>query len=814
MTTRDTTLAEFFKTNKRKLGLLPHQAGQQPPPALYSYIHTMASQISIGAFYSTLHKQIGVYLHSDSDSNSGSGSDSPGTRTREQKVLNFIQRAQNNNNISTLSTPLNGFLWKASVIKPNLEPSIMNFVDRFSSMFSVSSDSNMEVIRACASFLSLSCNPSPKEDEIWDAITNLLHAAAASLPQPDPDTPPLSATFPSSPQLPASVRIHRQVQTPPPHVPEESQGRVNTSHITPRKPPPEVVDDTPFRANSGFLFSNSGQTHDEVDPYLRAELRDTVFRDVHGFHNFFPGITQEEWNCAVNCPGTCSCQWSDALHNNTIAPDLIAPFPSQPHPPERSVMDWFTQFNQILLSRKFCGSGSRPLGDSRCVRQCDVFLTPTATDPVRHSWLEVLVPGELKASPIKDGSPDTIVQLAGYVREVFGAQVNRRFVHGFTICGSLFRCYLFDRSGVSISNRFNIRKNTKTHNLLIRILSGYSTMSEQQLGFDTNYTDANGMPFIPSRSLPCPTHLSYNGRRFRLISKLFHRPVIVSRGTVCWLAEDLLSGKECVVKDSWRAGWRISEGDLLTIAEGQGVWGVPKALVYGDVTIPCAESIVEDRICVLRSHLSYSPAARIVLAERHVDGIHLLSSAMIKPVTESSIAIPGVSRSKKRASVDQLSSNKSKLAKIETNKPSSVHSTPTENVNALSQNAPAGSTQRKLSSAGSRGSQSSTNNPTNQNRSSVGLKASQLSSSSILISPGTDLNPISNPPKSRFMDLTHSIIVSIPVGKRIDQFDSIQELLEAFRDAIRCRCIPELISLFAALAYMTITRSPIPSRSW
>ncbi|RPB27291.1 hypothetical protein L211DRAFT_775225, partial [Terfezia boudieri ATCC MYA-4762] len=78
----------------------------------------------------------------------------------------------------------------------------------------------------------------------------------------------------------------------------------------------------------------------------------------------------------------------------------------------------------------------------------------------------------------------TIVQLAAYVREVFGAQFTRRFVHAFTICGSFVRCYLFDRAGVSISERINIRKNHRTEELFIRILQSYASMDPTQLGFD------------------------------------------------------------------------------------------------------------------------------------------------------------------------------------------------------------------------------------------------------------------------------------------------------------------------------------------
>ncbi|RPB23540.1 hypothetical protein L211DRAFT_773024, partial [Terfezia boudieri ATCC MYA-4762] len=78
----------------------------------------------------------------------------------------------------------------------------------------------------------------------------------------------------------------------------------------------------------------------------------------------------------------------------------------------------------------------------------------------------------------------TTVQLASYVREVFGAQYTRRFVHAFTICGSLVRYHLFDRAGGSISQQINIRKNRRTEELFIRILQAYLSMDPTHLGFD------------------------------------------------------------------------------------------------------------------------------------------------------------------------------------------------------------------------------------------------------------------------------------------------------------------------------------------
>jgi hypothetical protein len=47
--------------------------------------------------------------------------------------------------------------------------------------------------------------------------------------------------------------------------------------------------DTPARPNSGNRMTEK-QTHEMVDPYVRAEIRGTIFNDVFGFHRFFSPI--------------------------------------------------------------------------------------------------------------------------------------------------------------------------------------------------------------------------------------------------------------------------------------------------------------------------------------------------------------------------------------------------------------------------------------------------------------------------------------------------------------------------------------------
>lgn len=53
------------------------------------------------------------------------------------------------------------------------------------------------------------------------------------------------------------------------------------------------------------------------------------------------------------------------------------------------------------------------------------------------NWSQILVPGELKSNPSADIASKAWLDLGRYAREVLAAQDTRRFVLGFTLCGSL-----------------------------------------------------------------------------------------------------------------------------------------------------------------------------------------------------------------------------------------------------------------------------------------------------------------------------------------------------------------------------------------
>ncbi|KAM3074531.1 hypothetical protein ACMFMF_006537 [Clarireedia jacksonii] len=139
------------------------------------------------------------------------------------------------------------------------------------------------------------------------------------------------------------------------------------------------------------------------------------------------------------------------------------------------------KFQDTILSglgRRYYTSANKVLTGSEADRKLDIFLTPA--DAVllhgEHDWSNILVIGEHKQNPDEDGSTKTLIQLAGYTREVFGSQPERRFVPGFTMCGSMMRLWVFDRSGLYNSEKFDVHKEPER---FVRVIAGPRKLSSK-----------------------------------------------------------------------------------------------------------------------------------------------------------------------------------------------------------------------------------------------------------------------------------------------------------------------------------------------
>ncbi|KAF7907344.1 uncharacterized protein EAF01_004931 [Botrytis porri] len=327
-----------------------------------------------------------------------------------------------------------------------------------------------------------------------------------------------------------------------------------TNPITPLTAFEKSVLDTPLRSSSASQRGTE-QTHDEVDQRILEELTGRVYYNVGGFFERY--FEEKSWtNKARDIYNESRAQYAEGCWSRWPEPSLQGPF-----------FEWFTKFQDTILSglgRRYYTSANKVLSGSEADRKLNIFLTPA--DAVllhgEHDWSNVLVIGEHKQNSDEDGSTKTLVQLAGYAREVFGSQPERRFVPGFTICGSIMRLWVFDRSGSYNSEKFDVHEEPER---FVRVIAGYALMTDAELGLNTFVKhDGNGKCIVARDVNIC----------------LEDKPIastkaIVCRGTTCYRGRRSDSTEwEYVVKFAWPSDKRQQEGKLLKLAKERGVTGI------------------------------------------------------------------------------------------------------------------------------------------------------------------------------------------------------------------------------------------------
>jgi hypothetical protein len=245
------------------------------------------------------------------------------------------------------------------------------------------------------------------------------------------------------------------------------------------------------------------------------------------------------------------------------------------------------------------------------------------------SWNHVRVIGEFKSNAGKSDMDSTLCQLGNYAREVFGAQPGRRWVLGFTLCGTAFRMWQFDRGGARGSTVVDIHEEWE---LFLATILSFATMEADALGFDptircnergaertydpTLRREAPSRPFIYlPRNLPGARQLSKKPVPSSIAayspsvwSKLeiyptciSRRVAIATRGAVCWKARPWKASPRgqtqwtYVVKDQWRAEEYPPEGDLLGRCDchtiGLPTYGWHADIMYHKSGVSCREDI-------------------------------------------------------------------------------------------------------------------------------------------------------------------------------------------------------------------------------
>lgn len=347
--------------------------------------------------------------------------------------------------------------------------------------------------------------------------------------------------------------------------------------VTESTPPPRLASSfpqTPWLRNTSS-FANSTEHRKYVDDVLREELG-SMYVGVPGFFEaFFGEIAGLELAAQAVFK---RCKAGDKPLYREKSGWQGWPEGAK----ERDVLSWFAELTGQFLDfaeehqpgsrarRRPLAQPHQPLQGSTADRKLDVGFVddPSAgVDPKCH-WKQILVPGELKSNPSADVASKAWLDLGRYARELLAAQDSRRFVLGFTLCGSLMRLWEFDRLGGIASTQFDI--NEDGLQFVLAVL-GFLWLNEEQLGFDPSIITAGDSRYI---------EIERNNRRERLIidEVMKRAPCIAGRATTCWKAhrEGDDSRMPLVIKDSWQFLEREEEGELLREATDKGVVNVAR----------------------------------------------------------------------------------------------------------------------------------------------------------------------------------------------------------------------------------------------
>ncbi|KAE8849627.1 hypothetical protein PTNB73_01362 [Pyrenophora teres f. teres] len=366
--------------------------------------------------------------------------------------------------------------------------------------------------------------------------------------------------------------------------------------VTESTPPPRPTSSfqqTPLSINTGS-FANSTEHRKHVDDVLKEELGhiyvgipgffDAVFGDVPGLRPAAQAVFDK-------------CKEGDSpLYR------LASGWHGWPEgAKEKDALSWFAPLTDRLLDlteghqpesrvwRRPLAQPNRPLQGSTADRKLDVSFVddPNAGVNSKCKLSHILIPGELKSNPSADKASKVWLDLGRYAREVLDAQDSRRFVLGFTLCGSLMRLWIFDRLGDIVSEQFDINKDGLQ---FVSAVLRFLWMNEEQLGFDPTIITLGDKRYIEIKQ--------ENGKERLVIDSFIKRvPCVAGRATTCWKAyKEEEPDTPLVVKNSWQYPEREEEGDLLREATEKNVVNVARYYYHETVRVGTQDDSIRENV--------------------------------------------------------------------------------------------------------------------------------------------------------------------------------------------------------------------------
>ncbi|KAG6124885.1 hypothetical protein E4U12_007815 [Claviceps purpurea] len=340
--------------------------------------------------------------------------------------------------------------------------------------------------------------------------------------------------------------------------------------------------------------SSSSEHDDDVNLLLKHKLKGRLGIDTPGFLDaFFPSSDYQQK--AERFLDRCKAGVMPAFHNGWDTwPDGAAE--TEVVTRLKLVTDELEGFSRasfpsdVSHRRAILGMPRKPIGRSLATRELDVGFVSAADlergpESLRSSCARILARGELRRDPIADEAQETRLALARNAQDMLTAQGTRRFVLGFTLCGSLMRVWLFDRLGGIASEQINV--NTEPLQF-IKVILGFLWMSEEDLGFDSSIKRPDlTVEGADGKKQYIEIEQQDGSKKCIVLDQVILRPpYIVGRATTCWKAhvkDD--PEKIVVVKDSWQEVKRDEEGDMLLLATRKGVVNVARHYHHETVQI-------------------------------------------------------------------------------------------------------------------------------------------------------------------------------------------------------------------------------------
>ncbi|EFY85111.1 serine/threonine-protein kinase Sgk2 [Metarhizium acridum CQMa 102] len=330
---------------------------------------------------------------------------------------------------------------------------------------------------------------------------------------------------------------------------------------SPSTPPPSSLVPTyfgtPVKASSRRLADS--ETCEVIEQELFFEIRDCTHRGVPGFfdRHFNPASWNKEQSAML--------EHLRKHHDGTRWTD----FPTDPW--ELQVWDWLVAVEEAALQ-----GAQYKLHSTRTAKefndrkgQMDIFFQKPRKGRRELKYKHVLVVGEHKRSEKSADFKSCLLQMSRHVRDVFADQPMRRFVHAFTLRGTIMECWVFDRSGPYSSGEFNIHREPDK---LARAFVAYATMDDAAMGLDTSIKLNERHHYVMAKDT------GGQDKQVELNTLLVRQRAIVCRGTTCFRT------RQGVAKFSWRSVKRPSEVKHLMLAEKRGVKGVARVIAHNEFT--------------------------------------------------------------------------------------------------------------------------------------------------------------------------------------------------------------------------------------